>query len=64
MGGRKLITYTLQSESGASLRGAGWVIAAKTKPVPKGWGKNDHLNSSRTWTPVMGQAKFRWEIAN
>jgi hypothetical protein len=25
MGGQKLITYTLQSESGASLRGAGWL---------------------------------------
>ena len=62
MGGRKLITYTLQTESGASLRGAGWTIAAKTKPVKEGWNKNDHLNARRTWTPVMGQSKLRWEI--
>ena len=61
MGGRKLITYTLQSESGASLRGAGWKVVGMTKPVPPGWGKNDHLNEARTWTPVMAQKKFRWE---
>lgn len=62
-GGRKLITYTLQTESGASLRGAGWKIVGQTKPVAPGWRKNDHLNSGRTWTPVMGQSKFRWETS-
>ena len=62
MGGRKLITYTLQTESGSSLRGAGWTVAALTKPVSPGWRKNDHLNAGRTWTPVMGQAKIRWEV--
>ena len=61
MGGRRLITYTLKSESGASLRGAGWQIIGQTKPVAPGWRKNDELNSVRTWTPVMGQEKFRWE---
>lgn len=62
MGGRKLITYTLTSESGASLRGAGWSMVATTKPVADGWRKNDHLDHMRRWTPVMGQQKFRWEI--
>ena len=28
LGWRRLITYTLQSESGASLRGAGWSVVA------------------------------------
>ena len=64
MGGRKLITYTLQSESGASLRGAGWRIAGECKPTPDGWRKDDHLNGARTWQPVMGQLKFRWEKNN
>ena len=59
MGGMKLITYTLQTESGASLRGAGWKICGEVKPTEKGWRKNDHL--SRIWQPVMGQLKFRWE---
>lgn len=60
MGGRKLITYTLQSESGSSLKGAGWVILGECKPTPKGWKKDDHLNHSREWRPVMGELKFRW----
>lgn len=63
MGGRRLITYTLKTESGASLRGAGWRIVAETKPVPRGWNKNDHLNSRREWQPVMGQQKLRWETS-
>lgn len=61
MGGRKLITYTLQDESGASLRGAGWKIVAEVQPTKEGWNKNDHL--TRQWQPVQGQLKFRWEIA-
>ena len=32
MGGSKVITYTLDSESGASLKGAGWKLAGKVKP--------------------------------
>jgi len=63
MGGRRLITYTLQTESGASLRGSGWSIVGECKTTPKGWNKNDHLNGAREWQPVMGQAKFRWGIS-
>lgn len=61
MGGRKLITYTLKTESGASLRGAGWKIVGETKPVNDGWKKKDHL--VRAWQPIYGQSKFRWEMA-
>jgi hypothetical protein len=60
MGGRRLVTYTLQSESGGSLRGAGWKIVGECKPTEKGWRKNDHLE--RKWQSVMGQKKFRWEV--
>jgi len=62
MGGRRLITYTLQTESGASLRGAGWKVVGETQPVAHGWRKNDGLQ--RDWQPVMGQAKFRWEMTS
>lgn len=62
MGGRRLITYTLQSESGASLRGAGWKVVGETKPVKEGWRKSDHLNENRTYIDVMGQIKWRWAI--
>lgn len=61
LGGRRLLTYTLQTESGASLRGAGWKVVGEVKPTEDGWRKNDHL--VRQWQPVMGQKKFRWEIA-
>ncbi|MDD5323681.1 MAG: hypothetical protein PHD43_24390 [Methylococcales bacterium] len=57
MGGRKLVTYTLTTESGASLRGAGWSIIAETKP--KGWNGGTR---NRSWQPIYGQKKFRWEV--
>lgn len=61
MGGRRLITYTLQSESGASLRGAGWKVVAelKARTPAQGW----HSRPGREWQPVEGQAKLRWEVA-
>lgn len=61
MGGRRLITYTLQTESGASLRGAGWRVVGQTKPVKDGWRKDDHLNEQRTHSPVMLEVKNRWQ---
>jgi hypothetical protein len=58
LGGMKLITYTLATESGASLRGAGWKVVAECKPTT--W---DRPNSGRNreWQSVYGQQKFRWE---
>lgn len=60
LGYRRLLTYTLQSESGASLRGAGWRVVAELKGnKPDGW-KN---RPGREWQSVTGQAKLRWEAA-
>lgn len=60
MGGRKLITYTLASESGASLRGAGWtVIAELAARGDEAWNSRER---SRAWHPTYGQQKLRWEI--
>lgn len=36
LGYRRLITYTMASESGGSLRGAGWTVVAQRAPR-KGW---------------------------
>jgi hypothetical protein len=60
MGGDKMITYTLQKESGASLRGVGWKIMGETG----GWKENKGWTSrpNRDWLPIHGQLKFRWEI--
>jgi len=57
MGGKKIITYTLQSESGSSLKGAGWQIKGEVKPHDR-WTKR---GGTREWQPIYGQLKFRWE---
>lgn len=59
MGGKKLVTYTLQTEPGASLRGAGWKIVGETPGHSKGWTNRP----GREWQVLTGQAKFRWEIS-
>ena len=58
MGGMRMVTYTLQEESGSSLRGAGWKIIGKTKG-----GDWDRKGRERDWQPIYGQMKFRWEIS-
>ena len=58
MGRQRMITYTLQEESGSSLRGAGWKIVGKTEATNSGW---DRDNRKRDWQPIYGQLKFRWE---
>jgi hypothetical protein len=60
LGWEKLITYTLQEEGGASLRGAGWKIIAELKArQPQEW----QTRPGREWHSVVGQSKFRWEAA-
>lgn len=63
LGYRRLITYTLASESGASLRGAGFKVVAELPPrAPESaWQGPDR---SRDWQPVYGQMKLRWELAD
>ena len=61
MGGKRMITYTLQEESGSSLRGAGWKIVGEVKPTERGW---DRDNRKRNWQPIYGQMKFRWEAVS
>ena len=60
MGGRKLITYTLVTESGASLRGAGWKIVAECRG--HSWNRSN-LDRMREWKPIYGQLKLRWEVS-
>ncbi len=58
LGWRRLITYTLQTESGASLRGAGWkVLAERPAYDPASW----QSRPGREWQPVVGQAKLLWQ---
>lgn len=61
MGGKRMITYTLSSESGASLRGAGFRIMGEAKGRPAGWFSEKYADQwRRTWTPAIGQQKLRW----
>jgi len=58
MGGSRLITYTLQDESGTSLRGAGFkVVAELPANDPRMW----QSRHGRDWQAVVGQMKLRWE---
>lgn len=59
MGGRKIITYTLKDESGASLRGSGWKAIAEVKPH-SGWNR-ERLGRLREFDAISRQAKIRWE---
>jgi len=64
MGGHKILTYTLTHESGASLRGAGWTLAAEIKGHNTAtWGKSDHL-TTRKQQDIIGERKYRWEAIN
>jgi len=60
MGGRRLITYTLMTESGASLRGAGWRTIAECRGHKEGW---TSAQRRREWKPIYGQQKLRWEVS-
>lgn len=61
LGYRRAVTYTLTSEGGASLRGAGWKPSALSPAweIGKGW----TTRTGRDWQPVNGQQKIRWEAA-
>lgn len=59
LGYRRLITYTQDGESGASLRGAGWRIVAKRPPRP-GW---DAPSRPRSETHPTAIARTLWEAA-
>jgi len=57
LGYRKLITYTLITESGSSLRGAGWRVVGEVR------GRSWHCPSRPRVDKHPTQAKLRWEPA-
>lgn len=57
LGYRRLITYTQDGESGASLRGAGWKIIAE-RPPRNGW---DTPSRRRLPKDTDGIARTLWE---
>ena len=63
MGYRRLVTYTQQAESGASLRAAGWVKTRDLKPR-KSWAESSTGARRDACDPVGtgGVARSFWEI--
>lgn len=60
LGYLKVITYTLETESGASLRGAGWrCVGEATTRVGQGWSVKSR---PRVDTHPL-QQKLKWEVA-
>ena len=61
MGGEKIITYTLTSETGASLRGAGWQLVGTVQPHNRWVDKGKRDGIPRDDLDIYKLKKFRWE---
>jgi hypothetical protein len=59
LGYRRLITYTMSGESGASLRAVGWTLLAE-RPARKGW---DTPSRPRTDSSPTGVQRLLWEAS-
>lgn len=58
MGGKRIVTYTLRRESGASLRGAGWQPAKEIDGAQ--WTRSSR---PRTIKAIHDEPKLRWDAA-
>lgn len=61
MGGQKVITYTLDTESGASLKGAGWKLSGTVKPHKRWANKSKVDGIERAHLEIYELTKYRWE---
>ena len=57
LGYRRLVTYTQESESGASLRAAGWRVVAARPPTP-GWSRPSRPRPDHGVDRI---ARLRWQ---
>ena len=63
MGGTKAITYTLQSESGTSLKASGWQQKAASKGHKVGTSWDTHPRKAKVEGTVVVEPKWRWEVS-
>lgn len=61
LGYKRLITYTLKSEPGASLKAAGWKVIGETRARPKGWNTPSRPRVMPEKYPT--EQKTLWEIS-
>ncbi len=59
MGASQIITYTLESESGSSLRAAGW---NRDKDGIESWWEHAGSRTPAVSRPHMREAKVRWSV--
>lgn len=59
IGARRVITYTLSAESGASLRGAGWTCTDAN--TGRSWWASGKSRTPAVDRPHMSESKARWE---
>lgn len=61
MGGKRVLTYTLESENAASLKASGFFVTGKTQPFKKdtGW----TTRQGRLWQDIQLQKRIRWEYS-
>lgn len=59
MGAAQIITYTLESEGGASLRAAGW---NRDKDGIRSWWTHAGTRTPAVDRPHMGESKVRWSV--
>ena len=63
VGYKKIYTYTLKDEGGASLRGAGWICEGEMRSSGKGWSNQRRLDlrgAGCVREENHPQAKVRW----
>jgi len=61
MGGERILTYTLASESGSSLKGAGWSLEGVVKPHNRWANKSKVDGIERANLQIYQLKKYRWE---
>jgi hypothetical protein len=59
LGYKRLITYTLKSEPGTSLKAAGWKIIGETQYKPRGWNVPSRPRTKAERYPE--EQKYIWE---
>lgn len=62
MGGKKILTYTLDYESGASLKGAGWEKVSTVNPHNNWKNKSNMDGKTRDTLDIYQFKKYRWEL--
>lgn len=60
LGYKRLITYTLKSEPGTSLKAAGWKVIGETEYKPKGWNVPSRPRVMAERYPI--EQKTIWEV--